>query len=1149
MDSFLTISRKRDFWPLFVSMGLGAFNDNFFRQALISMLAFGAFELSPAHRSMFGSLATGLMILPFFLFSSLAGQLSDRYHKSLMLKLTKGFELAIMVVSAGLFIYGDFRLLILTLFLMGTQSAFFGPVKYGLLPEVLGERELVAGNGLVGGFSFMAIVLGTTLGSYLITLSRGPKLWVPIGLVAVSLLGFLAAMRQPRSSNFDVNIKIEPKIWLSTGAILSSVRKRQDIWLAILAISWFWAMGSILLTQLPILAATRIGATPSVSTALVTILALGVAIGSLGVQRLLKGQVSAVLAPISSILLAVLTALLALIIYKLPVVTETGSVTLEIFFTTPIYLALAIVCLLITISGGVFVVPLNAVLQHRSGLNERARVIAANNIMNSLFMAVGSLLVLVLVKIGLSLAQIFLGVAISAAVVTVITVCFLPEEVIKTIVRLIIRLLYRPKIKGLEHLGGLTNGPILVIPNHTSFIDVAFLVGFLPRRLTFAIDLYRAQAWWVRLFLKLYKTVPINPAQPLAARELVAAIEEGDMVVIFPEGRLTTTGSITKVYDGPGLIASHCRCPLLPIIFHGLEYTRFGKFRHIVKNKPKRYKVSMTICEPVNISEGPLPHENRRDYRHRVTGEIYEIMVQAMFKSREWKLNIYTALMRAAHSFGYNRPIFEDYTRKKITYSYLIKLSKILGRIFQAKTTYGEYVGILLPNTSVLLGLAFGLWGSGRIPVMLNYSQGRKPFVSALAAASVKLVITSRAFIREAKLEGLVEDITAKVIYLDEIKISICQKILGLLWRPKPAPPETPAVVLFTSGSEDRPKGVVLSHQGIIANIWQARSLIEINEDDTLFNPMPAFHAFGFNVGMILPLVSGMRSYSHVSPLHVKAIPELIYDTMATIVIGGNSFAASWGRNAHPYDFFHVRFMLLGAEKLKNPTMELYFHKLGIRLFEGYGVTEGSPIIAVASRMRVKDGTVGHILPGIEHRIEPVPGLTTGGRLLVRGPNLLMGYLTDEKSGVLDYRAPEDWYDTGDICEIDDEGFVRIVGRARRFAKISGEMISLAAVEEVAFELWPERPLAVLARPDPYKGERLVLVHLQDFTPDLGALRNAIKRRGSSDLSIPKMALAVDSMPLTPLGKVDMPSLIAKVDQMSKDSNESEDLKDDDGWN
>jgi acyl-[acyl-carrier-protein]-phospholipid O-acyltransferase/long-chain-fatty-acid--[acyl-carrier-protein] ligase len=617
----------------------------------------------------------------------------------------------------------------------------------------------------------------------------------------------------------------------------------------------------------------------------------------------------------------------------------------------------------------------------------------------------------------------------------------------------------------------------------------------------------------------------------MATRDLIEALSAGAALVMFPEGRLTTNGSVMKVYDGPALIASRLEVPLLPVIFRDLEYTVFGRMRELIKAPPRRLDVSMTVLPPAALPPAPNVGESRRDFRHRATGDLYEIMVQAVFRSRDWRLDVWTAVRRAARRFGAGRVVFQDASKTRLTYRRLLSMSKVLGRRLAGLAAPGERVGVLLPNSGPLAAALLGLWAGGRVPVMINYSQGRQPTLSALKAAAVKTVITSRAFLDAAGLGPLAEGLPARVVNLEDLGITFADKIRGLLWRPTPAAPDTAAAVVFTSGSEGRPKGVALSHQNMLANIWQARALIEINEDDVMFNPMPAFHAFGLNVGMVLPLVSGMRQFSHPSPLHVKIIPELIYDSKATVVIGSDTFAAAWARNAHPYDFHHVRFLVLGAERVKPSTMELFFHKLSVRVFEGYGVTEGSPILAVGSRMRVRDGSAGRVLPGIECRIEPVEGLPEGGRLLIRGPNVMMGYLTEDEPGVIKARG-DDWYDTGDICEFDDDGFLWILGRWRRFAKIGGEMVSLAAVEEAAFELWPGQPLAVLSVPDESRGERLVLVHPPGFSPGLDELRSRLKARGLTDLSAPRAAAEVAEIPLTPLGKINIPALQEKVNRL-----------------
>jgi acyl-[acyl-carrier-protein]-phospholipid O-acyltransferase/long-chain-fatty-acid--[acyl-carrier-protein] ligase len=1104
-------------------MALGAFNDNFMRQAIISMLAFGSLNLTAAQRSIWGSLATALMVLPFFLFSSLAGQLSDRHHKSTVVKGTKLFELAIMCLAGALFIFGQLDGLFFVLFLMGAQSAFFGPVKYGLLPEVLEERDLIAGNGLFSGATFLAIVLGTMFGSYLVTTSVGPRILMPIGLVSVALLGYILAWLQPRSRQADPGVRVDPLLWRSTYAILKSVKDQRGIWLAILSISWFWAMGSILLTQMPVLAATVMGAKPVVNTVLVTLFALGVAAGSLLVNRLTRGNVTAALVPGSAALLTVLMLALGHAVKTLP---PAGGLSLGLreFAASPHHLLVGLLCLAVSMVGGVFVVPLNAFLQHQAEAGQRARVIAANNIMNSLFMVAGSLAVMLLVKLGLSIAHVFLLVGLSAMVVTVLTIYFLPETALRQIVRIVLSIVYRPRVRGLENLEPFMKGSALIIPNHLSFADVALLVAYIPRSLTFAIDSFRAQSWWIKLFMNVYKAIPINPSQPMAARDLIAALDRGDMLVIFPEGRLNQTGSIMKIYDGAGLVAAHCGCPVIPVILEDLEYTRFGRLRALRLNRPRRLRIRMTVLPQASLGEPIGASESRRDYRRRVTANIYSIMVESTYRCRDVRVNVYRALEAAARRFGHGRTIIEDDSRKSMTYGGLLRASRVLGRYLADLPGLGQNVGLLLPNANPLAVLLFGLWAGGRVPVMLNYSQGPRNIRLAVETANVSTVITSRRFVEAGKLDALLDDLPAAVLFLEDLRLSFLDKLRGLLWRPRPGRPDDPAVILFTSGSEGVPKGVALSHANMVSDTWQARTIVEIHEDDVFFNPMPSFHAFGLNVGLVLPLILGLRLYLHPSPLQLKVIPERIYDTKSTVIITSDSFAQAWGEAAHQYDFHRVRLILVGAEKLKEKTFDLYFRKLGVRLFEGYGVTEASPIVAVNTHMWNRFGSVGHIIPGQEWRLEPIEGLAEGGRLLIRGPNIMLGYLSKDRPGQVEPLV-DGWYDTGDIAQVDRDGFLWIKGRYKRFAKISGEMVSLSAIEDVARTVWPELPLAILAMPDQHKGERLVLVHQGPGGIDLAPLRQAIIKAGFTELSYPRLSLAVPDIPLTPLGKANIPAL------------------------
>ncbi len=409
---------------------------------------------------------------------------------------------------------------------------------------------------------------------------------------------------------------------------------------------------------------------------------------------------------------------------------------------------------------------------------------------------------------------------------------------------------------------------------------------------------------------------------------------------------------------------------------------------------------------------------------------------------------------------------------------------------------------------------------------MINFTAGASNILGACKAAEITTILTSRAFIEKARLDKLVTDLAKQVnvVYLEDVRATVVlsDKLRGLLTFRKPLvarKADDPAAILFTSGSEGAPKGVVLSNRNILANCAQVAARIDFGRTDKVFNVLPVFHSFGLTAGTILPLVSGVRLYLYPSPLHYRTIPELVYGINATIMFGTDTFLNGYARAAHPYDFRSLRYIVAGAEPVKESTRRIYLEKFGLRILEGYGVTETAPVLALNTPMFNRFGTVGRLLPGMTSRLEPVPGVDEGGRLYVSGPNVMLGYLKAENPGVLE-PPPEGWHDTGDIVSIDAQGFVTIKGRAKRFAKIGGEMISLAAVEQLAAELWPDVPSAVATAPDARKGEKLVLV-----TEKTGAKRADFqafaKSKGASELMTPADILVVDKVPLLGTGKLD----------------------------
>jgi acyl-[acyl-carrier-protein]-phospholipid O-acyltransferase/long-chain-fatty-acid--[acyl-carrier-protein] ligase len=462
-------------------------------------------------------------------------------------------------------------------------------------------------------------------------------------------------------------------------------------------------------------------------------------------------------------------------------------------------------------------------------------------------------------------------------------------------------------------------------------------------------------------------------------------------------------------------------------------------------------------------------------------------------------------------------------------------LSSVLG-----KSAKGSNIGVLLPNSLANLATILSLHKLNKVPAMLNFSAGSTNIINACKTAEIHTILTSRAFVEKAELHEIIAHLKDfEIVYLEDIgkKISKITKLSSLILSYFPerifadalkVSSHSPAVILFTSGSEGVPKGVALSHTNIQANIKQAESIIDFSSRDIVLNAMPMFHSFGLTVGTFLPIMCGMRMFLYPSPLHFNIIPEIAYALRATLMFGTDTFLTRYAKAAHPYDFSSIRYVIAGAEKLKQSTRETWFEKFGIRIFEGYGVSETSPFISVNSAMNYKSGTVGKIAPGMEYKLVPVEGIAEGGELWVRGPNIMLGYIKLDKPGVL--QPPADgWYATGDIVTIDEDGFLKIVGRAKRFAKIAGEMVSLPMVEECAAHLWKDDPVAVIAIKDEKKGEQVVLV-TPNKAHNLEQFKKFAIERGLPEIAIPRNIHYAD-IPLLGSGKTDYPKLQKIVEE------------------
>ena len=639
-----------------------------------------------------------------------------------------------------------------------------------------------------------------------------------------------------------------------------------------------------------------------------------------------------------------------------------------------------------------------------------------------------------------------------------------------------------------------------------------------------------ANTWRVKPFLKLAKTFPIDPTKPLGTRNLIQTVKDGNSLVIFPEGRLTVTGGLMKVYDGTAMIADKADAVVIPVRIDGLERSRFGYLSSQQTKKAWFPKTTVTILPPVDLKVDP---DLRGKARRQAAGlALQDVMTDSAVLTAPLDLTLFEAIVLAKKTRDTGKPVIEDPMGGKLSYKKLIVGAQVLGAKIAPLAAPGAAVGVLLPNTAGVAVTFLALQTIGRVPAMLNFTAGPQNVVSACKAANVDVVLTSRAFIEKGHLAALVTALEslAKIVYLEDVRatVSFSDKVKGLLAGGKPqatADPNAPAAILFTSGSEGTPKGVVLSHRNLLANCAQSLTRVACNGSDKVFNALPVFHSFGLTAGLLMPLTGGVPVYLYPTPLHYRIIPELVYGSNATILFGTDTFLQGYARAAHPYDFARLRLVLAGAEAVKDRTRQLYMDRFGVRILEGYGVTETAPVLAINTPLSNKAGTVGRLSPLMEARLEPVPGIDKGGRLFVRGPNVMPGYWRAENPGVLE--APQDgWHDTGDIVEIDAQGFISIKGRDKRFAKIAGEMVSLSAIEALSAELWPHLVTVVVSLPDPRKGERLVLL-----TTDAACTRDAFqqfaKRKGATELVVPADVLVVDKIPLLGSGKPDYVAALA----------------------
>ena len=683
----------------------------------------------------------------------------------------------------------------------------------------------------------------------------------------------------------------------------------------------------------------------------------------------------------------------------------------------------------------------------------------------------------------------------------------------KLFVRFCLHLLTRLSFSGQLPNQQTTQG-ILVIANHQSLLDRVVLWAYLPTPPLFVIHEKQTVTLWLRFVLRGSDYLRIENQGADFLKEVTNALETGRSVVFFPEGRITTTGGLMKIYESANWLVKNINAPIFPVYFDGLAWSYFGA---LSKEQPRFLRPSVMVHW--------LPLVN-------ASVDVATLLKQMVVDARS-QLSLWHSVYQAGIRWGLSYKLLEDGEGNRWSYRRLLWQGFLLRSLWKGLRNQKK-VGLLLPNRPLTLSVLLSVWSLGRSAALLNITTGALGIAAACDVAGIKRVVSSRVFLAAINASDLPSVIShIEWVWIEDIKPSWRDKhkavwAMLLPYQTIPqAQPNDEAVILFTSGSEGKPKGVSLSHDNILVNIAQTCAVLDFSPADKFFIALPLFHSFGLTVGALLPLLRGIPLVLFTSPLQIKLIPELIYERNCTVLFGSSTFLSQWGRSAARFDFHQLRYVIAGAEKLQPTVRELWLDKFGILIFEGYGVTETAPVIAVNTRHANQIGTVGQLVPAMQACIVPVEGLDDGGLLHVAGLNVMRGYYLADSPAQLSpvpsqIGAP--WYDTGDLAKLESNGMLRILGRQKRFAKVGGEMVSLELTEHLARLIDNEGQHAAVAISDVHKGERIILI-TTNSTLDRSQFAMRAKIETIPEIVLPKAFVVVEALPLLGSGKLDLAAL------------------------
>ncbi|MFZ0828109.1 MAG: acyl-[ACP]--phospholipid O-acyltransferase [Verrucomicrobiia bacterium] len=1116
----------RGFWALILTQFQGAFSDNALKWLAIFLIT--GLNLPDEERDQLVFVIGLLFALPFIVFSMAGGFLADRFSKRTVTIGVKIFEIFVMLLALAGLATNHLYLTISCVFLMSVHSAIFGPSKYGSLPELLPEKKLSWGNGVLELGTFLAIIGGTVAGGWLCKEFAGRQAWSGGLLIALAVFGLVVSLGITRVPAADPAKKFRVNFLADLWAQVRFVRRDRVLWLALIGNTYFFAIAALIQFLIVIYAADVLHiADPTRTSYLQAATAIGIGLGSFAAGYLSGGKIEYGLIPLGSIGLTICAALL-------------GRSGLS-FSTVALDLAL------LGFFGGFYVVPISALLQHRPPREQKGGVLAAANLLSFVGISLSSAaFYLLTVTLKLSPPAIFLLIAAATFAGTIYIVVLLPDSLLRFLLWCATHSFYRIRVVGRDHIP--EKGGALFVCNHVSWMDALLLFASTDRPIRFLMfkDIYDQP--WMKPFARILGIIPISseqrPREMLHSLQTASeAIRHGDVVCIFAEGQITRIGQLLPFQRGMERIMKDVDAPIVPVALDGvLGSPSSFKQGHFVWRLPSR------IPHPVTVSFGqPLP-PNAAAFEARQA--VQELLASAWQYRRDRMKPLQRQFVRTARRHPH-RFAMADAQTPKVTFGSALVKTVFIARRLKKVWAGQKMVGILLPPSvpGALVNHAALLMG--RVPVNLNYTVSETALASCLQQCELKTVVTSRMFLEKVKLAVpgeavFLEDLLAGPGWTEKLAAFFMAKFLPAgrleraLGREKKIVLDDLATVIFSSGSTGEPKGVMLSHYNIGSNIAQLEQVFGLGKRDCILGILPFFHSFGFTGTLCLPAALGVGVVFHPNPLDSRAIGPLVKRNAVTFLLATPTFLQIYLRGCGAADFGSLRLVMTGAEKLPDRLASAFEEHFGIRPMEGYGCTECAPVVAVNTpdfrsagfhQVGVKRGKIGHPLPGVCVRVVDVENPRSGtflplgqpGLLLVRGPNVMQGYLgKPEKTAEV---LQDGWYTTGDVAALDEDGFLQITDRLSRFSKIGGEMVPHIKVEEKLHELAEatEQTFVVTGLPDEKKGERLVVLH--KLTPD--RLQSSLDRLAQSDLPNlwkprPDQFFNVEAFPVLGTGKLDL---------------------------